>query len=573
MRARATTVLVVSLLLTSVPSGGEAIASPPARGDEVSSSDRLGPPAGVKRLPALLVPRAEDALSRALRGGRISAGRYALERVLSLFDLREVRSRYGFVARPDPRSATLLMRDLVVRLDQLSPAERTKARRILARPTDGMHDPGGDGYATAEAPPFCATNTCVHYVTTTVDAPPLEDEDTSLVPDYVEATSGVLEDVWDAEVVGLGYRAPKSDVTSDNNGGNGLLDVYLADIGADGGLYGYCTTDDPNLDPSYPYWDMSAYCVLDNDYDISQYGYPDPMDPLQVTAAHEFFHAIQFAYDIGEDAWLMEGTATWVEEHVYDDINDNRQFLADSPLSKPTRPLDKNTGFQVYGGWIFWQFLTEYLGGTSPDPRIVRATWRRADGSPAGQDMYSTQAVASAVGARRIGGTRWRFRWAFADFAVWNARPSAFYDEGAAYAAATVARSVSLTRAAPSVRSTAQLDHLANRFVVVRRGSGLKATARLRITVDGPNHGTGPEASVVVIRKSGAVAYRVVDLNSSGNGAITVAFGTTVARVVVIMTNASTRYTNCYSGLTPFACDGGVPLDQNRTYAFRAAVI
>jgi hypothetical protein len=38
--------------------------------------------------------------------------------------------------------------------------------------------------------------------------------------------------------------------------------------------------------------------------------------PLKVTAAHEFFHAVQFAYDIGEDGWLMESTATWMEEHV-----------------------------------------------------------------------------------------------------------------------------------------------------------------------------------------------------------------------------------------------------------------
>jgi hypothetical protein len=39
------------------------------------------------------------------------------------------------------------------------------------------------------------------------------------------------------------------------------------------------------------------------------------------------------------------------------------------------------------------------------------------------------------------------------------------------------------------------------------------------------------------------------------------------------MTNASVRYTNCYQNITPFACFGGVPTDQNRTYTFRAAVV
>jgi hypothetical protein len=524
-------------------------------------------------LPGLLVPETPDALSRALTEDRISAARYALERVRSLFDLAMVRARFGPVARPDPRSATLLLRDLVLRLDQLSGTHLRDARRILARPTDG--DVAlGHAYTADEETPVCAAHTCVHYVGSTDDAPPPEDVSGGPAPDHVEMVSTIMEDVWAAEVGTLGYRAPKSDVTSVENGGNALLDVYLVDIGG-GGLYGYCTSDDPNLDPSsgYPSWDMSAYCVLDNDYDISQFGYADPMDPLQVTAAHEFFHAVQFSYDIGEDRWLMESTSTWMEEHVYDTINDNRQYLSVSPLTQPLVPLDKSTGFQMYGTWIFWQFLTEYVGGAVPDPNIVRAVWRKADGRPGAPDMYSTQALAVAVGARTIGGTRWRFRWAFADFAVWNARPAKYYDEGGAYPTGKVVKTVTLTKAAPSTKSTAKLDHLTNRYVAVRRGSGLKATARLRVTVDGPGYATGPEASVVVIRKSGKAGYKVVDLNNAGDGAVTVAFDTTVARVVVIMTNASTRYTNCYADLTSFACFGGVPLDQNRSYTFRAAVV
>ena len=310
---------------------------------------------------------------------------------------------------------------------------------------------------------------------------------------------------------------------------------------------------------------MSAYCVLDNDYDISPFpGYPDPMDPLKVTAAHEFFHAVQFAYDFGEDGWLMESTATWMEEHVYDQINDNRQYLGSSPMAQPPILLDQTSGLRMYGSWIFWQFLTEYFGGAVADANIVRAVWRKADGSPGGQDMYSTQALASAVAARTVDGTRWRLRWTFADFGVWNARPAKFRRRGCV-PTATVSRTATLTGASPSMRSTATLDRLTNRFVVVRRGSGLAANARLRVTVDGPPYGTGPEASVLVIGKSGAASFRVVVLNSAGNGAVTVAFDSTVSRVVVVTTNASTRYRDCYPDLTPFACFGGVPLDQNKT--------
>ena len=68
----------------------------------------------------------------------------------------------------------------------------------------------------------------------------------------------------------LGYRAPLSDITSNDNGLNAKFDVYLDDLGSDL-VYGYCTTDDPNRD-STEIFAVSAYCVLDNDYDPSQFG-------------------------------------------------------------------------------------------------------------------------------------------------------------------------------------------------------------------------------------------------------------------------------------------------------------
>ena len=107
---------------------------------------------------------------------------------------------------------------------------------------------------------------CVHYVGSTLDEPPFEDVSGIIgVPDYVETTSAVLEEVWALEVDGLNYKAPKSDSTSPNHGPDGKLDIYLANIGDDG-IFGYCTSDDPHLTHPYSFWDMSAYCVLDNDY-------------------------------------------------------------------------------------------------------------------------------------------------------------------------------------------------------------------------------------------------------------------------------------------------------------------
>jgi hypothetical protein len=543
---------------TAASAGARSPGAPTARRAPTTSSAKPVP---------VLSPFRSDALSRALELGQLTPGRYALERAASLFDLAGARARFGDVAAVDPPLATMVLRDLSVRLSSLSGKDLRRARSLLARPTDNRPEPDPDNpkYPVDEEPPECGANVCVHYVASGGH---------QATHSYVNEVLGVMGTVWRTEIADYGYRKPKSDLMSTNDGGDGRLDVYLADIGPDN-LYGYCTTDDPNARPAsgYRYFDMSAYCVLDNDYAVEQYGYPDPTDPLRVTAAHEFFHAVQFAYDYFEDYYFMEGTAVWMEDEVYDAIDDNLQYLSDSPLSKPTRPLDKTTPLGIYGTWIWWRFLTEYFGtSTSPDPSIIRDTWKRADASPTGPDMYSTQATAASIAKRRINGGPGRFRWAFADFAVWNTAPRRFYSEGGKYRSANLARNFAITAGSPVVKQSVRLDHLANRFVGLKRGSGVRDTANLRIRVDGPAGKTAPEASVVLVKKSGGVAVRVVRLNRDGDGRVTVTFGSTVAKAIVIVTNASTRFVNCYSDPSyEFSC-GGFPVDDNESFAFRAAL-
>ena len=88
-----------------------------------------------------------------------------------------------------------------------------------------------------------------------------------------------------------------------------------------------------------------------------------PLENLQVTAAHELFHAVQFAYDYYEDGWFMEATATWAEDELFDDVNDNVQYLRRSPITLPGRPMDKfeDDGVFHYGVWIFFRYLTERM--------------------------------------------------------------------------------------------------------------------------------------------------------------------------------------------------------------------
>jgi hypothetical protein len=197
------------------------------------------------------------------------------------------------------------------------------------------------------------------------------------VPAWVRTTSDTMEHVYAAEVGRLGYLPPRSDAAGTVDG-DGRVDVYLADLGRQG-LYGYCTSDQPDGDTARQVY---GYCVLDNDYSHSQYPTHTALQNLQVTAAHEFFHLVQFGYDWWEDAWLMEGTAAWMEDEVYDGVNDNRQYLAQSPLAYPYIPLDYTSGdYQPYGAWIFWKFLSEWSGpGRASDPSVVRGVWEAAVG-------------------------------------------------------------------------------------------------------------------------------------------------------------------------------------------------
>lgn len=521
--------LVLVLALLGAPAA-MAEGRTPSVGRAAPSS-ALGRPG--EPLPAL-APAGDDALLRALERGRLDEAAYALERARSLFDLAGVRARYGDVERPDPRAATLILRDLVLRLGELTPRQRTEARALLARPTDGGADPAGDGYAVAEEAPVCTDHGCIHYVASTADAPSLTDVDPANgIPDYVDAASAVLEEVWAKEVTELGYRPPKSDVASTNDGGDGRIDVYLANLGDDG-LYGYCTTDDPNAEPGsgYRYYDFSAYCVVDDDYAE----FPPPSNGLaglQVTMAHEFFHAVQFAYDAAEDAWFMESTSSWMEDEVYDEIDDSLQYLPYGPLGRPRAPLDLNRGFAVYGAWIWPRFLAE----AAQDVDIIRRVWRKADASPRGVDMYSLQAYARVISASGS-----RFRWAFADLGMYDAAPATRYEEGASYPVPPDDERIRITRRSGRAVGSERLDHLTNAYIRFTPGAGVGGTARLAVAVDGPSRRAGTEASVVVFSTGGRVRFLPLPVDRRGDASTVVPFGAgRIARVELVMTNASMR--------------------------------
>ncbi len=101
------------------------------------------------------------------------------------------------------RELTPVLKVLAAKYDELSGADRRRADRYLARPTQGQANPGEATYTTAEQAPVCSAHFCVHYVATTADAPPGG-------LSYVNAMLNEFENVYNVENVQLGWRTPRS---------------------------------------------------------------------------------------------------------------------------------------------------------------------------------------------------------------------------------------------------------------------------------------------------------------------------------------------------------------------------
>ncbi len=468
-------------------------------------------------------------------------------------------------------SPTLALRDLAMRADQLVGADRQVADALLARPNDpaSKTDLGIAVWDNSEAAKSasgggCSTSVpvCVHWTDVGNDAPPPADSDADQVPNWVETTIATMENVWNYEVDTLGYRPPLTDERGsiDNDGVN--FDVYLSNIGTKG-YYGYCTLDDSRLKAGYKFFDYASYCVLDNDFSVGEFPSHTPTENLQVTAAHEFFHAVQFAYDAFEDPWFMEGSAAWIEDEVYDGVNDNRQYLFTSQFRKPTVPLDTSRGLSIYGGWGFLRYLTERFGVD-----VVKKAWERADGSSVGPDDYSLQ------GLQRIVNKQANFQNVLGDFGIVINEPSAFLSEGSAFPSATKDRFRLNRRGATTGWQGYVLDHASYAPIEIRPRRSVPSSARLKITIDAPGRATAPEARAMVVRANGTVGDVIpINLNRRGAGTVNVPFAPErVGHIVLSLGNTSTAFRSCYSGKTGFSCGGAVPVHDDLKHWFKAVV-
>lgn len=288
-------------------------------------------------------------------------------------------------------------------------ASAAAAARPFERPGDAV-TPGRNSYTVPEAPrsPDCGAHFCVHWVDQGLDAPRLKDSNGDGVPDYVERVLAIAEHVHEIENEKLGWREPLSDGTL--GGGHGETDVYLAEIGPR--LFGYAAPDRGQVEPDArrsPH--LHGYLVLDNDYEPFEFPHTKQGRDLKVTIAHEYNHILQFGYDAYEDPWFAESTAVWMEDQVYNGIDDYLRYVRHWVKLWET-PLTANS-IKEYGSAVWNEWLAHHYGRA-----LIREAWAGAAKTrPAGFAVAAYERAIRAAGPSTFGRDFTRFA---ADVAEWR---------------------------------------------------------------------------------------------------------------------------------------------------------
>ncbi len=228
-------------------------------------------------------------------------------------------------------------------------------------------------------------------------------------------------------------------------------DVFLVELGGQR-IYGQVLPEQEGA---------TAFSHMQIDNNFTDPGYQTRgLDALRVTAAHEFFHAVQFGYYQGADGiWWQEASATWMEEVAHPEVDDYLQYLGDL-LGDPERALDSpsrsSSDLHLYGAALFAHFLDQRHGRG-----LIRATWEewglRGQAGTADFDRVLRRQTNRDLGE------------AVGEFSVWNYftgprhRPGQFYIEGEKYPAVRVHRPDTPAKVAVEQRDF--LDHLACTYV------------------------------------------------------------------------------------------------------------
>lgn len=253
------------------------------------------------------------------------------------------------------------------------------------------------------------------------------DSDGDGIPNYVESVALIADSCWNNQVNNFGFDPPLTD-TLCADGGTTQLDIYLTDLAY--GYYGYtvpeasCGNTTANTTP--------AWMALDTDYQhLPEYA-NRVLDAVRVTLAHELLHTSHLAMDGQEAVPWLEMTSVWMEEMMYDDINDyylNDSLFYNYPgISIQDSSVTDTVVAHEYASAVWPIFLGEKYGDS-----LIPLIWHDcADRGPGPHYLISTDAYIDSVTKHYVcteytgsvctdsALVHQSLNTAFAEFAVWN---------------------------------------------------------------------------------------------------------------------------------------------------------
>ncbi|HOO56535.1 MAG TPA: DUF6055 domain-containing protein [bacterium] len=261
---------------------------------------------------------------------------------------------------------TLAHLDLVRNWDSLSESSKQKLEPVITlsdwrdgKRTVGFGESGSScsNYISAEDRESVQSEHFIFYYTL-VGQDAVENELENGIPVYINKMIQTFEKVWNHEIDVMGLPAPP--LSADNKYHVNVCDVF----GHMSGVLAYTNTY-----VHYSDYTAVSFIEIDNDYTnsgIHLYNNITEDQLVEVIAAHEFFHAIQFGmnYD-APTTWFLEMNAVWMEEEVFPDVDDYIPQYLDYRFRNTDEPIDKHSGLLAYGSAIFLRYITEHI--TGPD--------------------------------------------------------------------------------------------------------------------------------------------------------------------------------------------------------------
>ncbi len=294
-----------------------------------------------------------ELIEKAYISGEITRGDKIFYDLQAIREPQALPADYKSDVTQPVRSGTPYINDVRDNWDLLTPEQRVAAAAYFNRP------PAHPFYVSPDS--FFM----IHYDTTGSNTVSPEDLDSNNIPDYVERIGLYADSSYRFYHNGLGYLPPPAD-------GDSFYDIYIRFTGL---AYGSTFKESPG-DSSWG--DYSSYMEIHNTMSIASPN-EDPegavIGALKITCAHEYFHATQMAYAFksGPDIWWTEGSATFMEDIVFDVVNDNYIFLPYFFNYPDTFLIDTSifgASWHDYSTFIWPTFLTEKYGLD-----IIRTIW------------------------------------------------------------------------------------------------------------------------------------------------------------------------------------------------------